>query len=254
MMATRDSIEILLGKLGIRSDKKIILYDYKGGCDAARFWWILRCYGHHDVEILEGDERVWEMTYEITNKQEHRFSTDYKFPNEIDYSLSADLTGLISGMKRKAFLLDVRTKEEYTGERMKDGAFRAGHIPGAIFCPWTEAINAKGNKKLKSKRELAKMYANLGLSKDDEIVVYCHSGVRSAHTAFVLTEILGYTNVKNYDGSWIEYSFNKDLPIETGGLEKPKIEPLPLSNSVWMYPLIIVLIAVIIAMRRKRKR
>lgn len=216
MMAPRDSVAALLSSCGIISEDTIFLYDHKGGCDAARFWWILNVYGHKNAHFLNGSykdlSKVSGAPYAIE-------PIDYFFPNPIDPTLYADLEYLLKATKRGAKLVDVRTIEEFEGSMIKDGAFKPGRIENALFYPWTNAIKSDGNQRLKSKDILKEQFADLGLEKDDEIIVYCHSGARSAHTTFVLTEILGYTNVKNYEGSWIEYSFNKDLPTETGTQE-----------------------------------
>ena len=106
-------------------------------------------------------------------------------------------------------LIDTRTKEEFLGEYIKKGAFKAGKIPKSKLIDWANAINYDGDKKIKSKAELNEIYA--GLNKNDTLYVYCHSGVRSAHTTFVLTQILGYKNILNYDGSWTEWSYYEKL-------------------------------------------
>jgi thiosulfate/3-mercaptopyruvate sulfurtransferase len=213
MMAPRDSISALLSSCGISSEDTIFLYDHKGGCDAARFWWILNVYGHKNTHFLNGSDKDLSKVVGIASAIEQ---SEYLFPNAIDPTLYADLEYVLKAIKRGAKLLDVRTIEEFEGSIIKDGAFTAGRIQHALFYPWINAIKTNGNQRLKGKDILKEQFEGLGLEKDEEIIIYCHSGARSAHTTFVLTEILKYTNVKNYEGSWIEYSFNKELPTETG--------------------------------------
>ena len=152
-------------------------------------------------------------------------------------------------------LLDVRTKEGFNGEIMKNGASRKGRIPGAIWLDWHSLIDYEGDQKFHSKKEIEKRLKKIGIKKDDEIIVYCHSGVRSSHTFFVLTEILGYKNVKNYDGSWVEWSHNNALPIETGKTKEDQSEDKMLS-SLYLYLLLIVgmiIVVVIVYIRSKLK-
>ena len=213
MMAPRDSIAALLSSCGITSEDTIFLYDYKSGCDAARFWWILNVYGHKSTHFLNGS---YKDLHKVVGAQPVIEPTEYSFPSAIDPRLYADLEYVLKATKKGAKLLDVRTLEEFEGSMLKDGAFKSGRIQNALFYRWTNAIKSNGDQRLRPKTVLNKQFANLGLRRDDEIIVYCHSGARSARTTFVLTEILGYTNVKNYEGSWIEYSFTKYLPTVTG--------------------------------------
>ena len=119
-----------------------------------------------------------------------------------------------TALQTNTLILDTRTIDEFTGERQKRGAMKGGRIPNSIHIDWSDAINYEGDKKLKRIIDLETIYNQLKTDKNNPVIVYCHSGVRSAHTTFVLTQLLGYKNVKNYDGSWIEWSYFDDLPFK----------------------------------------
>jgi len=139
-----------------------------------------------------------------------KFTFDTSISNEYVIKKEA-LKSLIS--EKELVLVDTRTADEFSGKRIKSGAKRAGRIPNSHHIDWMKAMDMK-QQKFKSRNQLEEIYAQLGTSKDKTIVTYCHTGVRSAHTTFVLTQLLGYTNVKNYDGSWSEWSYFQNLPIE----------------------------------------
>jgi thiosulfate/3-mercaptopyruvate sulfurtransferase len=129
-----------------------------------------------------------------------------------------DLLKLITSEFSNFVLLDARSADEFSGNALKAGAKKAGRIPGSIHIDWAEAIDYDGSHTFKPREELERIYAKLGADREDTIVVYCHSGVRSSHTTFVLTELLDYKHVLNYDGSWIEWSYDDGLPIETDSM------------------------------------
>ena len=139
MMAPRDSVAALLGSCGVTSKDTIFLYDHKGGWDAARFWWILNIYGHKNAHFLNGSYKDLSTVNDDPSVIE---PTEYSFPNSIDPTLYADLEYVLKATKRGARLLDVRTIEEFEGLIIKDGAFKPGRIPNALFYPWTNAINS----------------------------------------------------------------------------------------------------------------
>ena len=122
---------------------------------------------------------------------------------------------VIEALNTDVVILDTRSINEYSGKQQKNGAAKGGRIPNSIHIDWTEAINYDGNQRFKSVEEIELIYSKLNISKKDSIILYCHSGVRSAHTTFVLTQLLGYQNVMNYDGSWTEWSYFNDLPFES---------------------------------------
>ena len=233
MMAKRNAIESLFGKLGIKNGDQIIIYDDKGLCDAARLWWILDFYGYSKVKLLNGGFTKWKkgnglISLDTVVVEEASFT----FTNSPDQKMHyyADISEVKNAISdSNVVLLDTRELEEYTGDFMKKGAYRSGRIPSSYWCNWSETVDYKNSTQFKDLEKLKMIYASKGITPDKEIIVYCQSGVRSAHTTFVLTQLLNYPNVKNYDGSWIEWSYFKELPIEKGvnttvSLSKKKFE------------------------------
>jgi len=221
MRAEKQPLEELLGSLGIGTNNKIIVYDEKGNVDAARLWWMLHLYGHDQAYLFNGGLTAWkgagynlDTTAQSFSKRQFEFSDT---PKNEWLASKEDILEMQS--QGKGFILDTRSEKEFTGEEMKNGAFRAGHIPSAVWVDYCKALYYDGNQEFRNLGELEELYASAGLTKDAPIIVYCQSGVRSAHTTFVLRELLGYTNVKNYDGSWIEWSYFEELPIELDTLK-----------------------------------
>ena len=220
MRCSKEKMEKLLGSLGIDNETFILLYDGKGDYDAARFWWQLDMYGHDKVALIDGGIDGWKAAgFELTTDKPEITPKEYKFKGETDLSKLATLEDVKKAMEDpNVIILDTRSIEEFTGETLKKGAYRKGRIPGSVWIEYKEAINVgEGeDKTFKTVEELRKIYESKGITPDKTIIPYCQSGVRSAHTTFVLTQLLGYENVKNYDGSWIEWSYHEDLPLETG--------------------------------------
>jgi len=208
MMSTKRQLEELLGNSGITPSDTIIIYDDKAECDAARLWWILKYFGHENMALLNGGLVAWELASgALSNEVVTIDSVQYKFTSEISdllYATQEQVRSTIGNTDR--ILLDTRGSDEFTGERHKDGAARAGAIPGAVNMDWALAIDYHDGHKFFPAEKLKSIYAEVGIDGTKPVITYCHSGVRSAHTLFVLTELLGYKNVRNYDGSWIEWS------------------------------------------------
>ncbi|WP_394974027.1 sulfurtransferase [uncultured Croceitalea sp.] len=216
MMAKKETIEQLFSKLGIKTSDMLVLYDDKGSCDAARLWWVLKSHGFDNIRILNGGIQAWLAAGGVTSKKVFIYEkTIFTLPTQASKLLITknELNMLLSS-SRPPLLIDTRTYDEYTGKRQKLGAAKAGRIPKSKFLDWAETIDYENTMKFKPLNELEKLYTFFGYGKSDTIITYCHTGVRSAHTTFILTELLGYNNVKNYDGSWSEWSYYDELPFE----------------------------------------
>ncbi|WP_130806067.1 sulfurtransferase [Senegalia massiliensis] len=223
MRADKEKMEEFLGKNGMDNETLILLYDESGEYDAARLWWQLDMYGHDNVKLIDGGIHGWQAAdLETTTSRPDVEVKEYKFEGEVDESKLATVEDVKAAIEdENVVILDTRSIEEATGEDLKKGAFRKGRIPEGTWVEYKEALNTGDGADMTFKRveELKKIYEDAGITKDKTIIPYCQSGVRSAHTTFVLTQLLGYENVKNYDGSWIEWSYIEELPIETGELQ-----------------------------------
>ena len=220
-LVDKPTFERLMGERGISNDTTVVLYGDRNNWFAAYAYWYLKIYGHEDVRLLDGGRQKWtdegrELTAETPQPEQAEYSA-----TERDESIRTyrDAVKEAIGEQTKA-LVDVRSPQEFAGDLIappgyeQEGAQRAGHIPTAASIPWATAVRDDGT--FKSAEELRELYESKGITPEKEVTAYCRIGERSAHTWFVLQELLGYEKVKNYDGSWTEWGNLVDVPIEKG--------------------------------------
>jgi thiosulfate/3-mercaptopyruvate sulfurtransferase len=216
----RHGFEELLSARGISNDDLVILYGGNNNWFAAYAYWYFRLYGHANVKLLDGGRKKWELdSRDLVTEVPERAETSYK-AQEQDASLRAFRDEVVAAIGQRN-LVDVRSPDEFSGKLLapahlpQEQAQRAGHIPTAKNVPWSKAANDDGT--FKEDDDLRKLYADeAGLDFSKDTIAYCRIGERSAHTWFVLHELLGQANVKNYDGSWTEYGSLVGVPIELG--------------------------------------
>ncbi len=211
--------EALLSAKGIGSDDTVVLYGGNNNWFAAYAYWYFKLYGHEKVVLLDGGRKKWELdSRPLTDAKVTREATSYT-AQDPDISIRAFRDEVVSVIGERN-LVDVRSPDEFAGRLVapahlpQEGAQRPGHIPGALSVPWSKAANEDGT--FKSDDELTKLYGEAGLDGSRDTIAYCRIGERSSHTWFVLRELLGHQNVKNYDGSWTEYGSLVGVPIELG--------------------------------------
>jgi thiosulfate/3-mercaptopyruvate sulfurtransferase len=221
----RDSIDgaafaKLLGSKGISRDTTVVIYGDKNNWWAAYALWVFTLFGHEDVRLLDGGRAKWEAEgREYTTERESAVAVDYPVVERDDSAIRAFKDDVLAHLGNP--LIDVRSPEEYTGDRTtapaypEEGALRAGHIPSAQSVPWARAVAENGS--FKPVDELNAIYRDgAGLNDGDNVIAYCRIGERSSHTWFVLTHLLGFEGVRNYDGSWTEWGSAVRVPIVKG--------------------------------------
>jgi thiosulfate/3-mercaptopyruvate sulfurtransferase len=216
---SKENLEALLSQAGATKDTTLVLYGDNNNWFAAWAFWLLKYYGHQDVRLLNGGRVKWVAdNRELTTDVPSYTASEYH-AEEPDDGIRIYRDQLLTILGKDGFtLVDVRSPGEYSGELLapanlpQEGAQRGGHIPGAQNVPWLTAVQEDGT--FKSAEELQKVYGGKGVTSDKEVVAYCRIGERSAHTWYVLTHLLGYTNVRNYDGSWTEWGSLIGAPIE----------------------------------------
>jgi thiosulfate/3-mercaptopyruvate sulfurtransferase len=219
----RAGFEKLLSAKGISNDDRVVLYGGNNNWFAAYAYWYFKLYGHQNVRLLDGGRKKWELDGRPLSKdQVTREETNYS-ADEQDKAIRAFRDEVVEAINAKN-LVDVRSPDEFSGKLLapahlpQEQAQRAGHIPSAINVPWSKAANEDGT--FRSDAELRELYQEAGIDEAKSTIAYCRIGERSSHTWFALHELLGYSDVKNYDGSWTEYGSLVGVPVEVGSGNK----------------------------------
>ena len=211
----------LLSRHGITPETTVVFYGDKNNWWAAYAFWVFQLFGHTKAKVMDGGRLKWEKEGRTMTRDVPSYpATSYVAPERDDTKIRAFRDEVLRHVEKRGKLVDVRSPEEYRGERMhmpdypNEGALRGGHIPGAASVPWARAIDATTGTFLPA-ADLREIYeGGAGLASADDVVAYCRIGERSSHTWFVLTYLLGYRNVRNYDGSWTEWGNLVGVPIE----------------------------------------
>ena len=216
----RERFEQLMVSKGISNDTTVVFYGDKHNWWATYALWVFKLFGHSDARIMNGGRAKWIAEgHPLTREVPSYPPGEYHAPERNDAAIRAFRDQVLAHIRQSGTaLVDVRSPQEYTGERLhmpeypQEGALRGGHIPTAVNIPWASAV--REDSTFKSADELRALYAGKGITPDKDVVAYCRIGERSSHTWFVLTYLLGYPKVRNYDGSWTEWGNAVGLPIE----------------------------------------
>jgi thiosulfate/3-mercaptopyruvate sulfurtransferase len=218
---TREAFEVLMSRIGVTPETTIVFYGDKNNWWAAYAYWVFQLFGHTKAKLMDGGRLKWikegrPMTREVPTHPR----TQYRSRERDDTRLRAFREQVLEHVRQGKRLVDVRSPEEYSGERLhmadypNEGALRGGHIPGAANVPWSKAVNPEDGT-FKPASELRSLYLDQEkLKPEDDVIVYCRIGERSSHTWFVLTHLLGFNKVRNYDGSWTEWGNLVGAPVE----------------------------------------
>ena len=214
-----DRFAALLSAKGIANDTTVIFYGDKNNWWACYALWVFKLFGHKDARIMNGGRKKWiDERRELSKTVPSYAKAAYTASTRDDKTIRAFRDDVMMHLEMKLPLVDVRSPAEYSGELLhmadypQEGAMRGGHIPGAKSIPWAKAVQEDGT--FKSADDLRQLYQPQGVTADKDIIAYCRIGERSSHTWFVLTYLLGYPKVRNYDGSWTEWGNLVNVPIE----------------------------------------
>ncbi len=215
-----EAFAALMGRLGISPATTVVLYGDKNNWWAAYTYWVMQLFGHTRAKLMDGGRLKWTQEgRELVRDVPQVAAVGYPVPRRDDSRIRAFRRQVAEHVETRGQLVDVRSPEEYSGQRLhmpdypNEGALRAGHIPGAKSVPWARAVNADGT--FKSSEELRALYLEgQALDPDKATIAYCRIGERSSHTWFVLTNLLGFRDVRNYDGSWTEWGNLVGAPVE----------------------------------------
>ena len=218
---TRKGFESLMSRIGATPKTTVVFYGDKNNWWACYAFWVFQLFGHTNARIMDGGRLKWSKEGRPLSTDTPTYAaTKYKAPERKDSPIRAFRAEVLKHVQKKGQLVDVRSPEEYAGTRMhmpdypNEGALRGGHIPGAKSIPWARAINPDDGT-FKTAAELTELYGKTNkLKQDKPTIAYCRIGERSSHTWFALKYLLGFKNVKNYDGSWTEWGNSVGLPIE----------------------------------------
>ena len=216
----REGFEALASRIGITPDTTVVFYGDKSNWWATYALWVFELFNHTNAVIMDGGRLKWvEEGRDLTRDKPSVSPTSYSAPERDDSRIRAFRDGVLQHTQANGQLVDVRSPGEFSGEKLhmegypQEGAVRGGHIPGASSVPWSRAANEDGT--FKNAAELRGIYLDeIGLNPAEPTIAYCRIGERSSHTWFVLTNLLGFADVRNYDGSWTEWGNSVGLPIE----------------------------------------
>jgi thiosulfate/3-mercaptopyruvate sulfurtransferase len=217
----REDFEHLMSRIGVNPVTTVVFYGDKSNWWATYAYWVFQLFGHTYAKVMDGGRLKWEKEGRPMTTDVPRYPvTDYRAHERDDSTIRAFRDRVLAHVEAKGQLVDVRSPEEYSGARLhmpdypNEGALRGGHIPGAVSVPWSRAVNSDDGT-FKDADQLRAIYQDqVGLDPGKDVIAYCRIGERSSHTWFVLTHLLGFPNVRNYDGSWTEWGNLVNVPIE----------------------------------------
>jgi thiosulfate/3-mercaptopyruvate sulfurtransferase len=217
----REGFEALMRRIGVTKDTTVVFYGDRNNWWATYAFWVFQLFGHDKAKVMDGGRIKWANEGRPLDKATPSYpASDYKAAERDDKSIRAYRDQVLEHLSSKKPLVDVRSPDEYSGKKLhmpeypNEGALRGGHIPGAASVPWAKAVNPDDGT-FKTAEELRALYeGDAKIKPGDDVIVYCRIGERSSHTWFVLTHLLGFDKVRNYDGSWTEWGNLVGVPIE----------------------------------------